>query len=637
MDFESSKSSSSSNAGTIEHSWKYGAGGAVPMENTYSDSSNRSSDSPPSSCSTVSTGGSSISGTMGSTYVSSYYGIEEDLEPHSRSTPLSQIMGATYASSYYGSIPPKPENLRPTPSSLLWSEDLEISDYYNLQMPATGSKEPYLLLLEYFPETSFAPRVVYLDSDPYVFHASSLPATCQILITFFNLSNPRKHSHPCQVPGRACWKRLGTRPVFSRPADLMRHYANFHGGAKKERISCDYRNCARVKSPYGRKDRYRDHLREFHKEDLPRLSAKIGNKVVEAWCGSSNWWRCTKCLLRVVVKENGWKCPGCKKECEPERKLARTDMEGSTTSEVQNRSSYESPPRPSSRVLGDSSNISDPKSPKGLQRGLINLKNIQAQQARGSKAYDEREMPDNLESRLVREGSESEPGLMSTKLAIGPEDNSRDMASPSYSFSSSNPSSNFETDLECSGDETDLEDELLERPSSDVFDLMSQRMEGENSEIDRNLVITALTPMKRALVDHIMKDFWVIFNQEWSANIRSRTGSPSSSSASASAMNICNDTNGGGGSSSRTSRQNRQGDDDDDPDSKEDGAQDLTQPASSTEIGSSGKQLACPYRKHAPQIYNHSNRSMCNRWDCSILNLSRPLIVPKSVSCFSNT
>lgn len=234
MDFESSKSSSSSNAGTIEHSWKYGAGGAVPMENTYSDSSNRSSDSPPSSCSTVSTGGSSISGTMGSTYVSSYYGIEEDLEPHSRSTPLSQIMGATYASSYYGSIPPKPENLRPTPSSLLWSEDLEISDYYNLQMPATGSKEPYLLLLEYFPETSFAPRVVYLDSDPYVFHASSLPATCQILITFFNLSNPRKHSHPCQVPGRACWKRLGTRPVFSRPADLMRHYANFHGARRRK-------------------------------------------------------------------------------------------------------------------------------------------------------------------------------------------------------------------------------------------------------------------------------------------------------------------------------------------------------------------------------------------------------------------
>lgn len=42
-----------------------------------------------------------------------------------------------------------------------------------------------------------------------------------------------------------------------------------------------------------------------------------------------------------------------------------------------------------------------------------------------------------------------------------------------------------------------------------------------------------LSPMKQRLVDCIMKEFWIIFNQEWCANIQKCSGgSPKSTSSS---------------------------------------------------------------------------------------------------------
>lgn len=32
---------------------------------------------------------------------------------------------------------------------------------------------------------------------------------------------------------------------------------------------------------------------------------------------SDHWWRCSRCLIRVYVKDKGWECPQCKTPYEP--------------------------------------------------------------------------------------------------------------------------------------------------------------------------------------------------------------------------------------------------------------------------------------------------------------------------------
>ena len=35
------------------------------------------------------------------------------------------------------------------------------------------------------------------------------------------------------------------------------------------------------------------------------------------------WWRCGRCLVRVKIDSDGWECPGCEEQCEPERRASR--------------------------------------------------------------------------------------------------------------------------------------------------------------------------------------------------------------------------------------------------------------------------------------------------------------------------
>ncbi|KAG5984717.1 hypothetical protein E4U55_003489 [Claviceps digitariae] len=111
---------------------------------------------------------------------------------------------------------------------------------------------------------------------------------------------------------------------FKRRADLDRHYKHRHAAdAQKVSFSCDYPRCSRRKDPFHRLDHFRDHLREFHKEDIE----KRGSSVDEDWLWdrrvSSNWWRCSKCLNRVYVERNGYECPTCKTACQAKRKEVR--------------------------------------------------------------------------------------------------------------------------------------------------------------------------------------------------------------------------------------------------------------------------------------------------------------------------
>jgi hypothetical protein len=136
----------------------------------------------------------------------------------------------------------------------------------------------------------------------------------------------QKNRFPCMYPGLC----NGKQNIFNRPADLARHYKNVH--CPPEEFACDYPNCPRFKDPFGRKDHYRDHLRDFHKEDIG--SAKRGTKdekhwprAQKAWLAeriiSHRHWRCIRCLVKNYVAEVGWECSSCKTPCEEDRIRAR--------------------------------------------------------------------------------------------------------------------------------------------------------------------------------------------------------------------------------------------------------------------------------------------------------------------------
>ncbi|KAK4466476.1 hypothetical protein QBC42DRAFT_74477 [Cladorrhinum samala] len=129
-----------------------------------------------------------------------------------------------------------------------------------------------------------------------------------------------KHSYKCNHPG--------CRNGFSRAADLERHCKIVHlDERERKKYHCDYKKCPRHESPFFRQDHFRDHLRDFHKEDLLRRS-KRGD--AEWWRSRSpyaiknGWWRCNRCLMvRVNIATDGFACPSCGNTCEPERQKLR--------------------------------------------------------------------------------------------------------------------------------------------------------------------------------------------------------------------------------------------------------------------------------------------------------------------------
>lgn len=99
-----------------------------------------------------------------------------------------------------------------------------------------------------------------------------------------------------------------------------------HASAEdRNSLPCDYARCSRAADPFSRKDHYRDHLRDYHKEDIG-LMKTAKKKSPEERRVYSDWWRCAKCLARVSVAVDGWECRACRVTCEPERVAARQNM-----------------------------------------------------------------------------------------------------------------------------------------------------------------------------------------------------------------------------------------------------------------------------------------------------------------------
>jgi len=151
-------------------------------------------------------------------------------------------------------------------------------------------------------------------------------------------SNSKKNEYPCLYPG--CNSR---QPIFRRPADLERHYRNIHTSEGRIEYPCDYAKCHRISDPYSRKNHFRVHLIEYHKEDISNSLSKEKHQEENErllWLAGRYidplWWRCARCLIRCYIAKDGWVCPSCRSSCEEDRKRARGEPPPSFPEEPMN-------------------------------------------------------------------------------------------------------------------------------------------------------------------------------------------------------------------------------------------------------------------------------------------------------------
>ncbi|KAE9370269.1 hypothetical protein N431DRAFT_484518 [Stipitochalara longipes BDJ] len=158
-------------------------------------------------------------------------------------------------------------------TSLGWSQPSEL---------ALGKgKLLYLDLLEKLAPRHDLPYRVYLDQP----------------------DDQEKTQFPCKKLSNCNGKQI----EFSRPADLERHYKN-EPRVNKDSFPCDYAKCSRFQDLFTRKDHYRDHPKDFHKEDAEGENLSSDNKKGQK---EQRHWRCrsTKCLVKNYVSRLGWTCP----------------------------------------------------------------------------------------------------------------------------------------------------------------------------------------------------------------------------------------------------------------------------------------------------------------------------------------
>jgi hypothetical protein len=160
-------------------------------------------------------------------------------------------------------------------------------------------------------------------------------------------------------------------------------------------------------------------------------------------------------------------------------------------------------------------------------------------------------------------------------------------------------SAGFETDSTWSGEESDWGEDVPQ--IYDHLGLLMQDMGNPDLSI-RPL----LTPMKQELVNCIMREFWIIFNQEWSTNIQKHSGGSPQSTSSAISQH-----NNKSGKSCTSRGQKRERKDDEDENSEDNNGRNPKRPKvdSSPPNGADERtKFACPYRKHDRRKYCHQTR-----------------------------
>ncbi|KAL8305583.1 hypothetical protein RB601_009435 [Gaeumannomyces tritici] len=170
-----------------------------------------------------------------------------------------------------------------------------------------GMQSPLMPYARSTSSSQLEGSLMFIDSQQHVELPPSPAQTAEVL-----QSSP-KEKFKCTDSG--CGKS------FSRQADLQRHYDHVHPAPDSiERgHACDYPKCARQAAPFRRKDHFRDHLREFHKEDLLKRSGQEPPDWFNGRNIKPSFWRCVRCLRRINTNKHNYTCPKCNIDCEPVR------------------------------------------------------------------------------------------------------------------------------------------------------------------------------------------------------------------------------------------------------------------------------------------------------------------------------
>ncbi|CZR55765.1 uncharacterized protein PAC_05653 [Phialocephala subalpina] len=192
----------------------------------------------------------------------------------------------------------------------------------------------------------------------------------------------------------------------------------------------------------------------------------------------------------------------------------------------------------------------------------------------------------------------------------------KECSGPSVAMRSTNERSAISLELnECNTTEYDRS-ELEDLPS----DLSSSGELSDDSEAnleceDAN-VSNFLEPLQQALVDRVMDEFWVIFNQNWDAGVREHAGT-SHASTSSSPSNSALLTSAAPTPAS-TQQRKRQRDSDKASDD-EDGNMSRRPKRSTGPSDDAGdrKRFACPFRKHDARRYSTYSYRVCalSHWE----------------------
>ena len=136
---------------------------------------------------------------------------------------------------------------------------------------------------------------------------------------------------------------------------------------------------------------------------------------------------------------------------------------------------------------------------------------------------------------------------------------------------------------------------------------------GEDTEGHQEVVASALDPMRQALVDRLMDEFWMIFGQSWDTGHRECAGASASSSSVANGI-----SNFTSESSSALGPRKRPREDDELPNDNSGrnsrGPGDSVRPSSRPEEGT---RFACPFRKHSTRLYSIYSHPICalSHWE----------------------
>lgn len=162
------------------------------------------------------------------------------------------------------------------------------------------------------------------------------------------------------------------------------------------------------------------------------------------------------------------------------------------------------------------------------------------------------------------------------------------------------------------GVETNWDDDIDDRLVSGLsrgYTISGCKFQVNDGESWKDYLETDLTPLRHTLVERIMKEFWVIFNQEWTANVTSHAHTPSTSSPTA--------TQSGSMPTlptlSPTSSRKRLFHEEDEDSPGDDERKNPKRPKLN-HIPSEGEDkagFACPFRKHNPRKYDISSWRSC--------------------------